>query len=153
MIVRRKDAHDNATPSGNGIMVGVLARLWSLTGEARYRDKAEHLTKAFGGEVERNFFPLMTLMNNAELLEGMVEIVIVGDAEDPGTRALHAAVQAHCLPNKVLRRLAPGASLPPLHPARGKGLVDGRAAAYVCRAMACSPPVTIPSALAELLIA
>jgi uncharacterized protein YyaL (SSP411 family) len=151
VIVRRKDAHDNATPSGNGIMVGVLARLWSLAGEARYRDKAERLTTAFGGEVERNFFPLMTLMNNAELLEDMVEIVIVGAPDDPGARALHAAVHARCLPNKVLRRLAPGAPLPPQHPAHGKGLVDGKATAYVCRNMACSAPVTTAEALAGLL--
>jgi uncharacterized protein YyaL (SSP411 family) len=151
VIVRRKDAHDNATPSGNGIMVGVLARLWSLTGEARFRDKAENLVSAFAGEAERNFFPLMTLMNNAELLEGMVEIVIVGDAGDAGACALHAALQALCLPNKVLRRLASGASLPPAHPAHGKGLVDGKAAAYICRAMACSAPVTTPEALTALL--
>jgi uncharacterized protein YyaL (SSP411 family) len=153
VIVRRKDAHDNATPSGNGVMVGVLARLSSLTGEARLRDRAESLTRAFGGEVERNFFPLMTLMNNAELLEAMVEIVIVGEPENPAARALHAAVQARCLPNKVLRWLAPGASLPPHHPAHGKGLVDGRPAVYVCRAMTCSPPVTSPAALATLLAA
>jgi uncharacterized protein YyaL (SSP411 family) len=148
VIVRRKDAHDNATPAGNGVMVGVLARLWSLTGEAQFRDKAERLAAAFAGEVERNFFPLMTLMNNAELLDEAVEIVIVGDA-DAG--ALLAAVQARSLPNKVLRRLAPGASLPTGHPAHGKGLVDGKAAAYVCRAMACSAPVTSAEALAALL--
>jgi uncharacterized protein YyaL (SSP411 family) len=151
VIVRRKDAHDNATPSGNGVMVGVLARLWSLTGEAVWRERAERLVATFAGEVERNFFPLMTLMNSAELLEETLEIVIVGAPAEPGTRALHRAVQDRSLPNKVLRRLVPGASLPPGHPASGKGLVDGKAAAYVCRAMACSAPATSPEALAPLL--
>ena len=33
LIVRTKTAIDNATPSGNGTMVGVLARLWHLTGD------------------------------------------------------------------------------------------------------------------------
>lgn len=153
VIVRRKDAHDNATPSGNGVMVGVLARLWSLTGEAGFRDKAESLVAAFAGEVERNFFPLMTLMNNAELLDGVIQIVIVGEVADPATRALRASVQDRSLPNKVLRWLAPDATLPTSHPAYGKGLVDGRPAAYVCRAMACSAPVTSPEALASLLVA
>ena len=151
VIVRRKDAHDNATPSGNGVMVGVLARLWSLTGDKTYRDKADSLVAAFAGEVERNFFPLMTLMNNAELLEEILEIVIVGKPDDPGARMLHRAVQDRSLPNKVVRPLVPGASLPPGHPASGKGLVDGKAAAYVCRAMACSAPVTSPAGLATLL--
>lgn len=153
VIVRRRDAHDGATPSGNGVMVGVLARLWSLTGAAGYRDRAERLVLAFAGEVERNFFPLMSLMNNAELLEHAVEIVIVGDADDSGARALHAAVQARSLPNKVLRRLGPQTALPAGHPAFGKGLVAGKAAAYVCRSMACSAPVTAPQELARLLAA
>jgi uncharacterized protein YyaL (SSP411 family) len=43
LIVRTKTAGDNATPSGNGTMLGVLARLWHLTGEAAYRDRADAL--------------------------------------------------------------------------------------------------------------
>ena len=35
-ISRTKTAHDAATPAGNGTMVGVLARLHHLTGEAAY---------------------------------------------------------------------------------------------------------------------
>ena len=151
VIVRRRDVHDNAVPSGNGTMVGVLARLWSLTGEQRYRDRADEIIAAFAGEAESNVFPLMTLMNNAELLQAMVEIVIVGPADDPATRALAAAVHDRALPNKVLRLLPPDAALPAGHPAAGKGLVDGRPAAYVCRDMACSAPVTSAATLASLL--
>jgi uncharacterized protein YyaL (SSP411 family) len=33
----------------------------------------------------------------------------------------------------------------------GRGLVDGRAAAYVCRGMVCDRPVTTPAELEELL--
>jgi uncharacterized protein YyaL (SSP411 family) len=151
VIVRRKDAHDNAVPSGNGTMVGVLARLWALTGEQRFRDRAEDVVAAFAGEVERNFFPLMTLMNNAELLQALTEIVIVGSPGDPATGALAAVVHSRSLPNKVVRSLSPDAVLPPGHPAAGKGLVDGRPAAYVCREMACSAPVVQPAELAGVL--
>jgi hypothetical protein len=140
VIVRRKDVHDNAVPSGNGTMVGVLARLWSLTGEPHYRERADEVIGVFAGEVESNFFPLMTLMNNAELLQAMVDIVIVGPPGDPATRAFVAAVHDRALPNKVMRLLAPEAALPAGHPASGKGLVDGRPAAYVCFDMACSAP-------------
>jgi uncharacterized protein YyaL (SSP411 family) len=151
VIVRRKDAHDNAVPSGNGTMIGVLARLWALTGEQRYRDRADELVATFAGEVERNFFPLMTLMNSAELLQNMVEIVIVGLPDDPATCALVAGVHGRSLPDKVVRLLAPDAVLSPTHPAAGKGMIDGRPTAYVCRDMSCSAPVTRPDALATLL--
>ncbi|HJQ57249.1 MAG TPA: thioredoxin domain-containing protein, partial [Vineibacter sp.] len=151
VIVRRKDAHDNATPSGNGTMVGVLARLWSLTGIRRYRERAEEVVATFAGEVDSNFFPLMTLMNNAELLDSAVEIVIVGPPDDAATRALVAAVHERCLPNKIVRLLPPDAALPDGHPAAGKGLVGGRPAAYVCRDQSCSAPVTAPAALASLI--
>ncbi len=151
VIVRRKDAHDNAVPSGNGTMVGVLARLWALTGEERFRDRAEEVVAAFAGEVERNFFPLMTLMNNAELLQALTEVVIIGSPVDPATGALTAVVHSRSLPNKVMRSLSPDAVLPPGHPAAGKGLVDGRPAAYVCREMACSAPVVEPTELAAAL--
>ena len=35
LIVRSKHCHDNAAPAGNGTLVGVFARLWVLTGDAR----------------------------------------------------------------------------------------------------------------------
>src|SRR3546814_11483133 len=67
LIVRTKTANDSAVPSGNGTMLAVLARLHYLTGRADYRQRAEDLMTAFSGEITRNFFPLATLMNAAEL--------------------------------------------------------------------------------------
>jgi len=47
--------------------------------------------------------------------------------------------------------IAPGQTLPVDHPAYGKGLVDGRAAAYVCNGPTCSLPFTEPRALIDSL--
>ena len=146
-ISRTKTAHDAATPAGNGTLVGVLARLHQLTGEAAYLERAEALVKAFSGELERNFAPLATLANNSELLRRAVQVVVCGAAEDEGTRALLDAVFAVSLPNRVLTLLEPGAALPPGHPAFGKGLHEGRPAAYVCVGPVCSLPATEPEAL------
>ena len=146
-ISRTKTAHDSATPAGNGTMVGVLARLHHLTGEAAYRDRAEALVKAFSGELERNFSPLATLANNSELLRRAVQVVVCGAREDEETRALLDAVYATSLPNRVLTPLAPGDALPLGHPAFGKGQQEGKATAYVCVGPVCSLPVTEADAL------
>jgi uncharacterized protein YyaL (SSP411 family) len=144
LIVRGKHCHDNAVPAGNGTLVGVFARLRILTGDARWHDKALKQVAAFAGELESNFFPLMSLLNGYETVQSAIELVIVGDPASPPTEALRRAVYARSLPNKVVRRLSPDATLPADHPAAGKGLIDGNPALYVCRNMACEAPITDP---------
>ncbi len=147
LIVRTKTPHDNAVPSGNGTILSVLARLYYLTGKESYRARAEALIRAFSGEVNRNFFPLATLLNGAELLNSAVQVVIVGERETADTRTLFSAVRALCLPNRILQVIAPDESLPENHPASGKGQSDGRATAYVCHGPTCSLPITEAKAL------
>jgi uncharacterized protein YyaL (SSP411 family) len=151
LIVRTKHCHDNAAPAGNGTLLGVFARLWVLDGDEAWRDKAEGQLAAFAGELEGNFFPLMTLLNNYELLQHATELVIVGDLGSADTEALRHAVHQKSLPNKVVRRQAPQTPLSADHPAAGKGLVLGKAALYICRNMSCQPPVTDPSAVSAAL--
>ena len=145
LIVRSKHCHDNASPAGNGTLVGVFARLWVLTGDALWHDKARHQVAAFAGELDSNFFPLMTLLNGYETLQSAVELVIVGDPSAAATEALRRAVYASSLPDKIVRRLSPAAPLPAHHPAAGKGLVNDKPALYVCRNMTCEPPITDPA--------
>ena len=151
LIVRTKTAHDNAVPSGNGTMIAVLSDLSLLTGKAAYRDRAEAIVKSFAGEVSRNFFPLATLLNSAERLARGLQIVIVGDREDPATERLARAVLDQALPDRLLSVISPKESLPHGHPAAGKGLVNGEPAAYICEHMTCQAPLTDPGAVAGAL--
>jgi uncharacterized protein YyaL (SSP411 family) len=153
MLVRTKSAHDNAMPSGNGIMAEVLARLYHLTGDDTYRTRAEAVIAAFSGELSRNFFPLATLVNANEFLRNAVQVVIAGDIHSPRTAALRAAAYRHSVPDMMLRLVAPGADLPPTHPAHGKGQIDGQPAAYVCHGTTCSLPITDPDELSKALSA
>jgi uncharacterized protein YyaL (SSP411 family) len=147
LITRAKTAADAATPAGNGTLVGVMTRLAIVTGNDDYRRRAEAIVETFSGELGRNFFPLATLLNNAELLAEPVQIVVIGEPADPGVAALRRAVYAVSLPNHVVSTLAPGRQPAPDHPAHGKGLVDGRPAAYVCIGPVCSLPLTEPEKL------
>jgi uncharacterized protein len=147
LIARARTAADGAVPAGNGTLVGVLTRLAILSGEEAYRRRAETIVATFSGELGRNFFPLATLLNNAETLAEPVQIVVVGEAGETAFEALRRAVHQVSLPNRVVLSLPPGGALPPDHPAQGKGLVDGRPAAYVCVGPVCSLPLTDPEKL------
>ncbi len=147
LITRTRTATDNAVPAGNGTIAAVLARLYYLTGDERYRDRAAATIAAFAGEVTRNFIPLATLLNAFELLEAALQIVIVGERGEATTEALLGVVHGASLPNRVLLVAADGAALPAHHPAHGKGRVGGKPTAYVCRGTTCSLPVSEPEAL------
>jgi uncharacterized protein YyaL (SSP411 family) len=151
LIVRTRTAADNATPSGNGTLCAALARLHYLTGEDRYRKSAEAVVAAFSGEVERNFFPLAALLCANEILQHGTQVVIAGDPGDPATAALLSAAWAAPNLNRIVQRVGTDRALPESHPARGKGPVGGRPAAYVCIGQACSLPLTEPQALVEAL--
>ena len=153
LIVRTKNAHDSAVPSGNGLMTAVLARLYYLTGNAARRERAEALITAFSGELQRNFFPLATLMNGSELLHSAVQVVVAGERDAEDSRALLERIYGASLPDCLLQLVPPGSDLPPEHPAHGKGQIDGRATAYVCRGATCSLPITDPVELARALAA
>jgi len=147
LITRTKHAYDNATPSGNGMLVTIFAKLYFITGNDAYRVRADRIVAAFSGELQQNFFPLSTLLNGAEFLQSATQIVLAGEAGAADTGALEAVIRAMSLPNRLLIRKPPGTALPDTHPAAGKDMQDGKATAYVCHGMTCTPPITEPEAL------
>jgi uncharacterized protein YyaL (SSP411 family) len=151
LVARPKTAADSAVPAGNGTLVGVLSRLAMLTGDDVYLRRAQTTLETFSGEMGRNFFPLATLLNNVELLVKPLQIVLVGKTGTPEFEALRRGVYSVSLPNRVVFSLSEERSLRADHPASGKGLVDGKPAAYVCEGPVCSLPVTDPKTLLETL--
>jgi uncharacterized protein YyaL (SSP411 family) len=153
LIVRPKNVHDSAVPSGNGVMTGVLARLYFLTGKPARRERAEAVIRAFSGELRRNFFPLTTLMNGSEFLHSAVQVVVAGERDAEDCKNLLDTIYGICLPDGLLQFVDPGSTLPEGHPAHGKGQINGAATAYVCRGTSCSLPITDPAELARALAA
>ena len=151
LISRQRHCHDNAVPSGNGTMAGVLTRLWLLTGKIPYRERADRLFQAFSGELRRNFFPLTTFLNSLELMLAPVQVAIVGGRDDSAVKGMLNVVYAHPLPNRVLQIVAPEQALPSTHPAHGKAQIGDQPTAYVCHGAVCSMPLADTDALAEAL--
>jgi uncharacterized protein YyaL (SSP411 family) len=151
LLVRTKNAQDGPLPSGNGLMVTVLAKLFYLTGDADYRARALRQIAAFSGEAERNPLGHAALLSGAMLLEHPVQLVLIGEPENPDLARLRRTALAAPVPEAVVLSIAPEATLPSGHPAHGKDRIDGRATAYVCPGQTCQAPVTEPAELAASL--
>ena len=120
VIIRNKTAVDHAVPSGNATMVGVLARLYYLTGKDAYRDRADALVGAFAGEIGRNFFPLASFINAQTFLQKAVQVVIAASRARRIPLAMLETLRRRSLPDLLLTIVGPGESLPEGHPAFGK---------------------------------
>jgi uncharacterized protein YyaL (SSP411 family) len=151
LIARSKSGADGSLPSGNAVAALVLLRLHHLTGESRYRQRAEEILRLYHDEASQNPFAYATYLQALEYyLEGPTEVVVVGDQSSPEARALWQAVASTYLPHRVLVAARAGET-EPLAPARDRPALDGQSAAYVCRHFTCSAPVADAVALRALL--
>jgi uncharacterized protein YyaL (SSP411 family) len=151
VIVRRREAYDDATPSGNATMVENLARLWLLTGDPHHGERAQAIVQAFASGLEQRYFSLCGLVNASAVLQAAQLVVLVGDPEQEDFRRLQHAAHRAFAPLKTVQPIPTDRMLPPGHPAAGKTMRHGRAAAYLCAGMTCSPPITDPEELAAAL--
>ena len=141
-IARQTLIDETVAPSGNGTMLGVLPRLASLTGEERYRRRAEAITRRFAGRLTRASVAGATALNNGSALERLVQIVIVGARDEPARDALLRVIATCFVPDRLLLVLDGSEELAPGHLAHGKAAIAGRAAAYVCVGITCLAPIT-----------
>jgi len=147
LIRRPKDPSDNATPSGQSALVHALLTLSALTGSLRHREAAESalgVVSSLAGQQPRFFG--WALAAAEAVVVGPVEVAVVGEA---GGGPLTRRAWLDRPPGAVVVSGSPDAAGVPLLEARP--LVDGRAAAYVCRGMVCDAPVTAVAQLAEAL--
>lgn len=147
-LIRPRSAADGATPSGNGIMAEVTARLFHLTGDSAWRQATVRTITAFAGADV--IAGQSTLLAAAHLLETAATVVVTGDPGDPVATRLHAAALTAPNPATVVIRALAEAPLPPAHPAAGK---LGGPAAYVCRDGTCALAVIEVDALRQALAA
>ncbi|MFT6557934.1 thioredoxin domain-containing protein [Sneathiella sp.] len=151
LIVRTKNAFDNAVPSGNGTMLEVLGRLHYLTGAREPFEKATDIVRAFSPELGRNFFPLSTFLNNFETLVEGKQIIILGKRDEEDTQQLLSVLHDFSLPTKVVNIIEDTESLPTDHPAFGKTRLDDKATAYICTGPVCSNPANTIISLRSIL--
>jgi uncharacterized protein len=155
LVARARDVWDNATPSGTSLACHVLLKLWSLTGESRYRDVVETTLTTLADIIRQHAVGMGNLASALEfLLAPPQEVAVVGDPASEATQRLLEPLRARYLPNAVValgRAADSGASVTvPLLADRME--LSGLPTAYVCRGQVCDLPTTDADELLAKLI-
>jgi uncharacterized protein len=146
LVARPRDPSDNASPSGQSALVHALLAYAAVTGSGRHRDAAEAALRNVRTLAERvPRFAGWSLATAEAAVTGPLEVAVVGAPDDPARTALEHVARGSSSPGAVVVVGEPGSTGVPL--LADRGLVDGRAAAYVCRGMVCDRPVTDPADL------
>ncbi len=141
LIIRAREGADGATPSGNAVAVSALARLSFHYDRQDLREAAIGGIRAYGRQIARYPRAFAKSLAVVDLLaEGPIELAFVGAPNDPGLEALQLAVREVFFPHRVIAS-SDGTGTPSGHPLlAGKGLVEGKAALYICRNFSCQRP-------------
>ena len=139
LIIRNVQAHDDATPNANAVMIRNLASLHHLTGNADYLAKADAIQRSFAAEAASNPFGYATLLHSFTVLADPIQIVMSGESDGPFAderfRRLIAAVGSAA----IIQWIDDPQALPEDHPARHKS-AGGAPRAYLCRGQVCAAP-------------
>ena len=147
LIVRVRTVLDGATPAVNGTMMSVLARFEAHTGEVIHAERFSVLTQAFAEDARKQLISAATYLNGFDLILRAMQIVIVGQRNDPNVAAFRDVFRRLSAPNKIVSIVAPGETLHPTHPANGKAQVNNKVTVYLCAGQTCSAPITDPNQL------
>ena len=146
VLLRRKDYVDNALPSGNSAAVFLLHRLGQLTSGATYASAAESIISDAAGAVSaRPTAHINMIAASLFVRADPVEIVVIGREGAADTETLATAIRRRFLPNATViiadsnskGFTALQKKIPLL---QGRGMIEGKAAAYVCLNRTCSRP-------------
>jgi uncharacterized protein YyaL (SSP411 family) len=143
LVFRPRSRGDNAEPCGQSALAGALVGYGALTGSSRHLELGAEAVAAMGEVIRVDpRFAGWALAVGEQLLTGPLEVAV---SEGPGQAELVATVRDHAPVGTLVVAGRPGSGPVPL--LEGRGPVDGRAAAYVCRGTVCSLPITDPAVL------
>jgi uncharacterized protein YyaL (SSP411 family) len=140
---RTKPAHDNATPSGNGIAAQALIAIGHLASEPRYVDAAQRALKLFAPGLAESGGSQSTLLVALERLLAPPSTVLL-DGDPAQTSAWQQALERTYRPDVAIVDIAAGNAPEALR--KGAPPPAG-AAAWVCRGTQCLPPMTTLEAI------
>jgi uncharacterized protein YyaL (SSP411 family) len=143
LVSRPKEIYDGAVPSGNSVAALALLRLWRMTGEGQWEEKARQTLESFSGQVSQNPTAFPKMLTALDMAIGPSAEIVIAGPEDPMEKAALQKIYSKFLPNKVLMR----------RPAKDREYpaVGGKLTVYVCKDFKCQLPVTESAGLDKML--
>ena len=144
LVVEAKDLYDSALPSGNSVAAMNLMVLYSITENMKYHEYAKKLFESHGKSVREQPSGFTYLLSAfIPYVNGTRSLVIAGDRTGEETQKMLELLFGAYLPMMTVlvqdndeekekgRLFAPG-----------KGPIDGRTTAYICRNFTCEQGIT-----------
>ncbi|MDE2844913.1 MAG: thioredoxin domain-containing protein [Chloroflexota bacterium] len=158
LVTRPRDVFDNAQPCGGSVASEVLLRLAIITGNEDYNLKGSRPLRALSRVMSQAPGGAAYWLGVLDFYISLPKEIAIFGCGDEMTGKLLEAVYGRYLPNRALvgvdlsapgqEDAAVGGDLPLLE---GRGLVDGKATAYVCQNYVCQLPVNDADTLAAQL--
>ncbi|KAL4361833.1 hypothetical protein GQ457_04G028630 [Hibiscus cannabinus] len=165
VLLRVKEDHDGAEPSGNSVSATNLVRLSSMISGSKsdhYRQNAKHLLAVFESRLKEMAMavPLMCCAADMLTVPSRKQVVLVGHKHSGEFENMLAAAHASYDPNKTVIHIDPTnatemefweASNNKVALMARNSFAADKVVALVCQNFSCSPPVSNPKSLEDLL--
>jgi uncharacterized protein YyaL (SSP411 family) len=155
LLVRKKDIHDTALPSGNSVAMLNLLRLGRMTGNSDLEERAAKIGRAFSVSVKESPAAYTQLMVALDFAIGpSYEVVVAGNPDAEDTRTMTRELRRRFLPNKVVLLNHSDRDVPEIVKlaefTKNQSSIGGKATAYVCVNHSCKSPTTDVNKMFEL---
>jgi uncharacterized protein YyaL (SSP411 family) len=155
IILRTREVHDGAEPSGSSVAAGNLLRLAWILDRPEWRRMAEQATGSVSSLLETSPISMPQMLAAVDFaLQPPQQIVIAGETDAEDTRQMLEVVTRRFLPHKILLRVGGQEGAVPGKATefyRSLERLEGKATAYVCENYACQLPTNDPSTLESIL--
>ncbi len=138
LLVRSKEAGDNAIPSGNAVSALNLLKLFDYTGDTNFREKAQTLFKVFSKIMAEYTHACPQLLMAYDYFTDDASQLVLSSAEIP--ESFLKRFHQKFIPNKILAWTDGEKDFPPL--VQNKKSIDNKITVYVCKEGTCQAPST-----------
>ncbi len=148
LIVKYRGSVDNDIPSGSSAAADLLIRLYYITAEERFRERAIGII-SYTGSIREQPLSFGHLLCAIEVhLSGPFEVSVIEDKETEFIKEALDLIRDYYLPNRIIARSDNKRARFP----QGKKSMERNAAIYICCNNVCYPPVADIEGLKSMLL-